>query len=153
MTNPAEDECHACEAICIDGNLVLEEHRLAKAGDAAPLAERLAAAMPGDPVWQEVKKRLALVSDGTLSYFSEQACEVVTRVCINDRTGTVDGGKLFNQEQVPSETVFYSVLGGRREGTLEKLEAKLKAAENVLQVGGDATTGLGFCTVEVKVLP
>jgi hypothetical protein len=32
---------------------------------------------------------------------------------------------------------------------LEKLAAKLKDNKHILQIGADATTGLGWCTVEL----
>ena len=61
----------------------------------------------------------------------------------------VDNGALFNLEQVPSETLFYTTLLSTKEGALEQLKEKLETKQ-FIQVGGDATTGLGFCTVTCK---
>ena len=63
----------------------------------------------------------------------------------------MEGGALFNQEQVPSETMFYfpvsavSSSGMSAEDALERLHRKLEENNNMIQVGGDASVGLGFC--------
>jgi CRISPR-associated protein Cmr4 len=120
-----------------------------------------------DPVWQELSKRLVLVGDGQMSFFCTAACEVAQHVRINDATGAADKGGLFNQENVPSDTLFYSVLratDSRLKDTKESasnhkdknsndalaaFKAKLNAVK-VFQFGADASTGLGFCTVTLK---
>ncbi|MEG1980495.1 MAG: RAMP superfamily CRISPR-associated protein, partial [Victivallaceae bacterium] len=69
---------------------------------------------------------------------------------INDETGTADKGSLFNQEQLPSESLFYSVIAAQKNyiDCLDLLANKLKENGNILQIGGDETIGLGFCSVE-----
>jgi CRISPR/Cas system CMR subunit Cmr4 (Cas7 group RAMP superfamily) len=62
----------------------------------------------------------------------------------------VENGALFSQENVPSETMFYSVLNSQKDGDIEKLENKLNAEKNLLQIGANATTGLGWCSVAMK---
>ena len=80
-------------------------------------------------------------------------------VRISDETGTAEGGALFNQENVPSETLFYSVIQffpGRGEKSKDKkpddavTEFSAKLAGQVFQFGGDASTGLGYCTVKLS---
>ena len=71
-------------------------------------------------------------------------------VAIDPTKGTAKPGALFNMEAVPSETLFFSSISGlsRENGELNKLQAILD--ENpLLQVGGDATTGLGFCSAKL----
>ena len=113
-----------------------------------------------DPVWQEVALRLVVVSNGMMSYFARHACEIAQHVRIDDETGTASGGALFNQENVPGETLFYSVIhafqgrGDRfkdrsGEDAIVQFETKLKDAGEVFQFGGDASTGLGYCTVKL----
>lgn len=157
--NDLDDEsCYAGEDITMDGKVVLEEYCLDCRGAAdawKPLMQ-----LSADAVWQELPKRFALVSDGLFSYFAEHACEVVTRVRIDDVTGTVAQGALFNQEQVPSETMFYAVVAAQREKTksqeprsaqdaLAALATRLNAAGNLIQVGGDETVGLGYCSTNL----
>jgi CRISPR-associated protein Cmr4 len=81
-----------------------------------------------------------------MAHFARTACEVAQHVSINDEAGTADDGKLFNQENVPADTLFYSVLTELRGGAFDKLNGKLPT---ILQIGGDATTGLGFCSTHL----
>ncbi|MEI7938763.1 MAG: type III-B CRISPR module RAMP protein Cmr4 [Verrucomicrobiota bacterium] len=144
--------------------IVLEEYTFTWANDLpVNLGATLATLVAGDPVWQEVANRLVILSDGMMSFFAQNACEVAQHVKISDETGTAEGGALFNQENVPSESLFYSVLHAfdertankakdqRRDGgkAIETFETKLKAV-GVFQFGADASTGLGYCTVSLK---
>jgi CRISPR-associated protein Cmr4 len=144
-----------------DSAVVLEEYAFKVTGtpDAA-IVEAFKPLVPNDVVWSGIKDQLVIVSDEIFQHFCEHACEVVTRIKIDDETGTVDGGALFNQEQVPSETLFYTLVlaqdekkkgGGSRkmDEALSALKTKLEE-QKWLQVGGDATIGLGFCTVNCK---
>ncbi len=154
--------------LALGNKIVLEEYTFEHAGDLPPrLGEAMCSLLAGadetaDPVWVEVASRLVVLSDGMMSYFARNACEVAQHVRISDETGTAEKGGLFNQENVPSETLFYSVLhatgsrargdtyGGKSSGdALTAFQTKLKA-HPVCQFGGDASTGLGYCTVVVK---
>jgi hypothetical protein len=75
-----------------------------------PSSATALAGLLDDPVWKEVANRLVILSNGMMSFFAQNACEVAQHVRIDDETGTAAGGALFNQENVPSETLFYSVL-------------------------------------------
>ena len=151
-------------ALALGDKVVLEEYTFAHSGDPLnDLGNALAGLVPDDPVWSQVAQRLAIVSDGMLSFFAKNACEVAQHVSIDDATGTAAEGKLFNQENVPSETLFYSVLtcfDGRGEFAAGKPAAKTcgqaatafrdkigEAGIGVFQFGGDASTGHGYCTV------
>jgi CRISPR-associated protein Cmr4 len=101
---------------------------------------------------------LAVVTDELFTYFVSNACEIANHNRISDETGVVEGGALFSQENVPSETLFYSVLGadkpyspsGKPIDVLAAVEGKLKDFGNLMQIGADATTGLGWCSVALK---
>lgn len=140
--------------------IVLEDYCFSHKTFPQELAEELSKLI-NDELFCSVAERLVVVSDGTMSHFVTTACDVAQHVRISDETGTAEGTGLFNQENVPSETLFYASLAatsGRgtrfREKTpdeaLEALEARLKAAHQIMQFGGDASTGLGFCSVELK---
>jgi CRISPR-associated protein Cmr4 len=106
----------------------------------------LLTALITDSVWsQAAAHHLALVSNDLFSHFAQNSCEVAQHVKIDDESGTASAGALFNQENVPAETLFYSTLTEVRSGTLEKL-----TVPPVLQIGGDATTGLGFCSAQMQ---
>ena len=117
--------------------VVLEEYVFDCKGDAGSLAESLKSIMPSNKLWQSLDKHFVVLSDSLFSHFVEQACEVVTRIRVEDETGTVAKGALFNQEQVPSETMFYcSVSESTRAQNIEPLNLlKEKISGQILQVG------------------
>lgn len=153
-----EDQCAASsdEVILGGGMVVLEEYRFSCLKKEISALAGALVKLSADPVWQEVENRLVVVNDEMFSYFVEQACEVVTRIRVGDETGTVVPGALFNQEQVPSETMFYAVLGAEKQrehsaaDALDEVRKKLESVGNVLQIGGDETIGLGYCTVTLN---
>ena len=102
-----------------------------------------------DTVWRDMPKKLAIVSDEMFTYFVENTCEIAQHIKIDDETGVVAGRALFSQENVPSEALFYSVLNERKDGMFEMLAKGLEAENNLLQIGADMTTGLGWCSVKL----
>ncbi len=145
----------------LSGKVVFEEYALSIAGRLeASVAEALKA-LCDDAVWQQVGNRLALVSDELFAYFAENACEVAQHIRIDDSTGTVAKGALFNQENVPSEALFYAVVhaqagkGDANKGkggdeALLALADSLEKTGGLLQIGADETTGLGWCSVKLN---
>jgi len=102
-----------------------------------------------DGLWSDLAvEHLVLVSDETLSHFVQTACEVSQHVVIDDETGTAKDGLLFNQENVPAETLFFATLHAKSIGLLDQL-----TVPNPIQLGGDATTGLGFCSTSIVSIP
>lgn len=133
--------CHM-ESV-LGAKAIFEDYAFTRSGD-FPQASQLAGLI-ADPVWKNAAAdHLALVSNDAFAHFALTACEVAQHVKIDDASGTASKGALFNQENVPSETLFYSILTEVRTGVLDQL-----AIPSVLQIGGDATTGLGFCSAEL----
>jgi CRISPR-associated protein Cmr4 len=148
--------------LALGDKVVLEEYTFTRSGD---LPAKLGATLAGlldDPVWKEVATRLVILSDGMMSFFAQNACEVAQHVRIDDETGTAARGALFNQENVPSETLFYSVLHATDERAANKAKDQRRTAAQALdefckrvadcqvfQFGGDASTGLGWCSVKL----
>lgn len=141
--------------------IVLEEYCFHRNEQEFPskLAKALAVLVP-DELFKSITERLVLVSNGMMSHFVTTACEVAQHVRISDETGTAEGTGLFNQENVPADTLFYSVLSAtagrsasfkdkKPEDSLNEFANKLTAANHVFQFGGDASTGLGFCSVQL----
>lgn len=148
-----EDVVYAAAPLMLSDNKVLLEGYLLDADKIpAGLVDALLKACD-DPMWQELlPQHLLLASDELLSHFCTASCEIAQHVCIDDETGTAKDGALFNQENVPAETLFYAPLSELRtinngQSPLDVLQAKLPP---VLQFGADATTGLGFCTVSMS---
>ena len=150
----------AADAVCVtkesilkfEGNkAVFEEYPLAVA--AKEIEEPLVAALAelcADSVWAEMPKRLAVVSDELFQYFVENACEIANHNRIDDETGVVADRALFSQENVPSETLFYSVMNAEDASHLDLLGKQLDAKNHLVQIGADITTGLGWCTAALK---
>jgi CRISPR-associated protein Cmr4 len=146
-----DDECLAGIDVRIGGDVVLEEYCFKASGFVEEVVGLLQDFLPGDPLVKTLPGRLVVVSDGIFSFFCSAACEVQQRIRIDDATGTVAAGGLFNQENVPSETLFYAVLGERKhDGSLQQLAEKVRQINGILQIGGDETIGLGFCSVALK---
>ncbi len=154
------EECHAPAGLRLaDNKVILEEYVLeAKAEPDATTCEALAT-LTNDVVWKQLKDKLVILSDELFAYFAENACETAQHIRIDDQTGTVAKGALFNQENVPSETLFYSVINaqaGKGASGKEKTPAAALAAlekqlaGGIIQLGADETTGLGWCSVTIK---
>ena len=145
-----ENRCLAGKELMLNEYVVLEEYRIKSVGEPDGVVEVLRD-ICHDPVWEEMPAHLVVLSDEMFSYFCEQCCQVVSRIRVDDEKGTVAKGALFNQEQVPSETMFYSLCyvdEQRMPEAVKDITEKLHQ-EGVVQVGGDASIGLGYCKVEV----
>lgn len=186
VPQPAKDHAvaPADSQLTIPGRVevVLEEYALAtQPGDSAK-AKAVADELKGvcaDPLWSEsLVKRLAVLHDENFQHFVTTCTEVVARIAINPETRTVrgsageGGGALFNQENVPCEALFYSVLTvlPPRRDSGERDPAKALDAANailsellpngedaqkpppILQIGGDETTGHGLCETKREEL-
>jgi CRISPR-associated protein Cmr4 len=131
-----------------NGAVVLEEYSFKRQNDVpAEVLNLLKPILPDDPVWKTHPNRLVVLPDGLFSHFCANACEVQQRVCLN-KEKTVEN--LFNQENVPAETVFFGTLAARRKPeSLKALETRLTSVGHVLQIGGDETIGMGLCSAQL----
>lgn len=166
--NLEAEECYASSGVTLTDEkdkskkIILEEYCLKCKGESD--LHREIQTIVDDDVWKDLHKRFVIVSDEMFSYFVEQSCEVVTRIRIDDETGVVADGALFNQENVPSETLFYTIVSAQKEKNskgvaarsadeaLDVLQKELEDIE-VIQLGGDETIGLGFCSISINTLP
>ena len=140
--------------------IVLEEYALSTLPGESGKAKAVADALKdhcADPLWTStLAKRLAILHDENFQHFVTTCTEVVARIAINPGTRTNEN--LFNQENVPCEALFYSVLTvlpPRRNASdmdpNEKLIELLPGGKDanqqppILQIGGDETTGHGLC--------
>lgn len=145
-----EEEVLAAPSLAFGESVVLEEYRLTRRG-AVPEAT-LAALRPlcGEKLWADgVGRRLVVVSDTLMGHFAQNACEIAQHNRIDDEKGIVADGALFAQENVPSEALFVGEWMADKPEDLERLRTRVAEEGNLLQVGADATTGLGWCAVTV----
>ena len=147
------DDAVCCNAkLCASNNkAIFEEYALERTADFPPALLEKLKGLSDNTLWKETcATRLALVSDTLLTYFTQNACEIANHNRIDDETGTVADGALFSQENVPSEALFVATLQAQQEDDLTALCAKIDASDKLLQVGADATTGLGWCDVTLQ---
>lgn len=147
---PADDEAYAPAKLKVGNSVVFEEYPLKVDKDVPKAIVDLLAGLSDDEVWKTIADHLAIVSDDLFAYFAKNACEIANHNRIDDKKGVVANGALFSQENVPSETMFYSVLNTKKLDDFAKLEDKLRTEKNLLQIGADMTTGLGWCSVATK---
>ncbi|WP_010478235.1 type III-B CRISPR module RAMP protein Cmr4 [Thermococcus zilligii] len=144
--------------LTVGDNVILEEVVLkAKNENLSSLEKALSEILPeGVPV----KERLAIVPDDVFSAFVRMNTEIVARIAIDSKTGTVRKGGLWYEEFLPSDTVLYSVIavGKPRGGGLNSVaDVERKLTEffknnPYLQVGGDETVGKGFVKVKLTAV-
>ncbi len=160
-----ENQAHTLgDSPCLDRSgkqLVLEEYDFERAGEAnAEVARWVAQGLfPSDETYTATKKRFpshcVMLRDEDFTHFARYATEVTARIGLDYEKKTVRDGALFYQEFLPAETMFYSVVlahparlrtGGK--SAAEVLEY-LRRLPPYLQIGGDETTGKGYCAVRL----
>ncbi len=136
---------------------VLEEFEFTKIqADCGPLADWIAGhAVADEGTRQRLRSHLAVLSDNDFSYFVRHATEVAARIALDYEHKTVKEGALFYQEFLPAETIFYTLVlasasrkPNANDSAAEILQYVQRCVEEtgVMQIGGDETTGKGFCT-------
>lgn len=107
---------------------------------------------------EDILQRLVILSDDDFNYFAENGTEVITRTKINNETGTVQNGALFNEEYLPAGAYMYSlvftgpVFNDKKGSFAEEGSLGEWLYENLpgyLQIGANATIGKGICKLAV----
>ncbi len=161
-----------------ENKLALEAYELSAQMDAdnsfGVIADWLAeSALPTEKYFEyfrnKLKTDLVLLSDDELHYFVVNSTVVEPHVRIDDVSGTADGGALFYTENLPPESLLFTVVMASQERySREKKPDKVMDASKIIdllengdadkwqalngrmvQFGGDATTGRGqiICSV------
>jgi len=147
-----------------DQMVILEEFEFTpeEKGDISPAADWIAThLLPADAAFnatrERMKRQLILLHDDDFTHFVRYATEVNARIGLDYETKTVKNGALFYQEFLPTETVLYSVVmmnaSRAKQGNtaVELMETLQGYMPGILQIGGDETTGKGYCGVRLKV--
>lgn len=143
-----EMDGYGSEKVAFGEAFVLEEYKINRKDDVpAEVIDKLAS-LCDLPLWKTtLADRLVVLSDTMLAYFAKNACEIAHHNKIDDETGVVAQGALFSQENVPSEALFIGEVLARDAADIQKLQTKIEEESNLLQIGANATTGLGWCQV------
>lgn len=129
--------------------VVLEEYRFGCAGAFPSEWADCLASLADDAVLNGGKARFVIVNDEDLAFYAQNACQISQHVSIDSKTGTAAEGKLFNQEEVPSETLFYAPLTFLDGSVDYKSFLDRLAQIPLVQFGGKGTTGIGYCSVKI----
>tara|TARA_R110002167_G_scaffold366450_1_gene597496 strand:- start:1925 stop:2812 length:888 start_codon:yes stop_codon:yes gene_type:complete len=102
-----------------------------------------------------IQEKLAVVSNDAFAHICQSAIPVQAHIAINNDTKTVEQGALWYEESLPSDTLMYlavSAWASRRPGyeksgsdCLGILDEQVFGARPYLQLGGNETTGMGWC--------
>jgi CRISPR-associated protein Cmr4 len=148
--------------VCIGNNVVLEEYAFEATED--PQVKALASALAdkifvGDTLtyWREqLKSNLILLNDDDFRDFSNQSTEVVTRIKIDNQTGTVQDGALFTEEYLPTDAVMYTLIMAsdensqrQRANSDEVMDFFASLLPPVFQLGGNASIGKGLLRTQL----
>lgn len=107
----------------------------------------------------ELRQRLIIVSDDIFSFLARNATSINAHIALDSQTKTVTQGALWYEESLPPETLLYVPLtatAARRKGSALGAQAVLShfaelfaQGRNYLQLGGNETTGMGWCHVQL----
>lgn len=108
---------------------------------------------PDKPEWQQaLLSRMVILPDDVMSFLADTATEIRTRIRIDENTRTVTNGALWIEENLPSETVLWGLLGvgmsrskAYADKNADEMAALLPKTEVFLQLGGKHTIGRGLC--------
>ncbi|MFY9180154.1 MAG: type III-B CRISPR module RAMP protein Cmr4 [Venatoribacter sp.] len=102
--------------------------------------------------WQTIfTERFVILPDDVFSFLADTATEVRTRIRIDRDTRIVKEGALWNEENLPAESVLWGVLGvaasrSQDRKTAEELAQYLPLDKEIkAQIGGKHTVGRGLC--------
>ena len=136
--------------------LVLEDLDLTVREDASlkGWATHVAQAVhPGDAESQrDVIHRFALLPDAIMDFLAETATEIRARIAIDSKTGTVERGALWYEENLPAEAVLWGVFAISASNnpaddprpSEEELAREMPVSGTLLQLGGKAGVGRGL---------
>lgn len=104
-----------------------------------------------------LEKQLAVISDEDFAYLAKYALPVNPHITIDTATKQVKQGQLWYEETLPADTVLYSGIAIEQARVKESLSEEevavsfkqLFAKNQWLQIGGNETVGMGWCSVNM----
>ncbi|MDF7818112.1 type III-B CRISPR module RAMP protein Cmr4 [Runella sp. MFBS21] len=119
-----------------------------------------------DGFWKDkLKNDIVILANDDFKDFVNLSTEVITRIKIDNKTGTVEAGALFTEEFLPAESIMYSLVMAspvflkeeKKKESIPQTDVDVMnyfatALPNVIQIGGDATLGKGIVRVVKSLL-
>jgi len=147
----------AANMLMVGDVIVIEDYVLRRADTERNEIDAVAGWFSAATGARGIKERLIVVHDDVFTHLVRFATNVVTRNKLDSQTKRVEQGALFNIELLPVETLMYSLAmaedarGSKRMSGADVILAvkSLVAPTGVgplrAQIGGDETTGKGWC--------
>lgn len=158
IPQPADNVALVSDA-CKTKDLFLEEFVFSTDGTVISAELLSALARVSGRSEQEIAQKITIVSDDQFSILCRSAIPVNAHIAIDNATKTVKRGALWYEESLPADTVLYSVIGAQKSRNTEQplsagevlalFNAELIQPRPYLQLGGNETTGMGWCKVQV----
>jgi CRISPR-associated protein Cmr4 len=143
-------------------DLAYEADEVRAWSDLGTLGERLAGLLPEGETYTRalLTDGLVLVPDADFQDLMQRAIPVQARIKLGEGKTTGDGGNLWYEEHLPSDCLFVSAVGERRqrrsgsaesESTEKETKPPLERLREVwsdlatVQLGGNETVGQGLC--------
>lgn len=136
------------------GRVVFEDldFKSDQAEAATKFARRLAKTLKLESL--HLAERFCVVHDDVMSFLAQHATDVVTRVSLERDSKTVREGQLWSEENLPSETILYSVVlaqPNKKTGTAKELMGALgELVQGAVQFGGKSTVGRGRVSLTLR---
>lgn len=141
-----KDESAVALAGTISGDVLLEDFEV-------KIADEKVAEFDKIKEYFKDAERLLLVSDDVFNYGVTDCTQIMAQIKIEAETGTTKDGSLRYQEELPSDTIMYTVIhwGDSKNSAEDKLKADTiknfitkEVMKSHIQIAGDETCGRGI---------
>ncbi len=141
-----KDESAVALAGTISGDVLLEDFEV-------KIADEKVAEFDKIKEYFKDAERLLLVSDDVFNYGVTDCTQIMAQIKIEAETGTTKDGSLRYQEELPSDTIMYTVIhwGDSKNSAEDKLKADAiknfitkEVMKSHIQIAGDETCGRGI---------
>jgi CRISPR-associated protein Cmr4 len=139
---PAEEACLGADKAGAWLGLEEREFKVA-AGVDDKLIKVLARLAGGVMDETELARRVVILRDVDFQWFAQFGLPVAMRNKL-DANKIVDGGALWSEETLPTDSVMWLALGERRDGAAKTLADKISGNGSYIQMGGNETVGQGW---------
>lgn len=124
-----------------EGELFLEEFKFTQTkqglGDIIAVIESFGA--------ENLAPQLLVMADEDFAWFAKNATAVTPHIAIESETKTVKNGALWYEETLPSDTLLYTMLLGKKDFVNQVID--MFSVKPFVQIGGNETVGMGWCKV------
>lgn len=128
------------------GDLFLEERRFSLAGELPDgLVSVLGRFVSAETTRSRLARQVVVLADEDFAWFARFGLTVRARNVLKD--GTKRSVNLWYEESLPPDTLLYTVLNARRPEALAYMRSLFPQGGSYLQLGGNETTGQGWCSV------